>query len=152
MKQTHVTAGVEIALPIDQAFAAAGDRRRRMALLPDNFEAARLTSEHAEGIGARFEFTVTTDRGSYRSVTEVTAWTPPHAFSERTSDDVTTYDTHWSFAATDTGTRVSMRTEYTATGNPLLRLLTGRFERQALQQSLMVELLRLKQALESSPT
>lgn len=150
MKQSSVEAEVDIDCSVEVAFATAGDRRRRIDLLPDNFDGARVTSEHTIGLGARFEFTVTTDRGAYRSVTDVTAWSPPHSFVEHTTDDASTYETHWSFLPAAAGVRVVMRTGYAPTGNPIVRLLLRRFEHRALQQSMMIELLRLKHLLEDA--
>lgn len=150
MRRAAISAQLSISHPLERVFAVFGDRRRRLTLLPDNFAGARLLSDHSEGNGARFAFTVTTDRGAYRSVTEVIAWQPPHAVTERTDDGDNTYDAHWQFAPTDAGTLVSVRLEYTPAGNRLLGLLTRRFEQQALRQSLLLELYRLQQYLTQS--
>lgn len=146
-----IQAAVEIAGTAEAVFAAAADRRTRLRLLPDNFTHARLLTPHATGPGARFAFTIHTDRGAYESVTELIGYEPPVALVERTTQGSTVYDAHWRFTPLANGTRVELELHYRPGGGLVERLL-GRFARRALRHSLMVELVRLKQLVEAAPT
>jgi uncharacterized membrane protein len=143
-----VRAAVEIARPAAAVFAVAADRRARLRLLPDNFTHPHLLTEHTTGPGARFAFTIHTDRGAYDSVTEIVGYEPPAAFLERTTQGDTVYDVHWRFTPVPDGTRVELELRYRPSGGPVAWLL-GRFARRALRYSLMVELVRLKQMIEA---
>ncbi len=145
-----VRAAVEITGSAEAVFAAAADRRTRLRLLPDNFTHARLLTPHATGPGARFAFTIRTDRGAYESVTELIGYEPPAALVERTTQADTVYDVHWRFTPTPGGTRVELELHYRPGGGLVERLL-GHFARRALRHSLMVELVRLKQIVEAAP-
>lgn len=147
---TVVHVALDIAAPTETVFAAAADRRTRLRLLPDNFTHARLLTPHATGPGARFAFTIRTDRGAYESVTELIGYEPPAALAERTTQEDTVYDVHWRFTPTPGGTRVELELHYRPSGG-LVEWLLGRFARRALRHSLMVELVRLKQLVEATP-
>ena len=143
-----VTATVEIARPVEDVFAYVADRRNRRRLLPDNFTDVRVLTEESTGPGARFAFTVHTDRGSYESVTELVSSEPPHTVVERTTDGDLTYETHWRFAPATGGAAVTMGTRYPPPASWMNRLLDRFVGQRALRQSLLVELLRLKHLLE----
>ena len=149
MQRVSAELPINIGNPV--IFSYVTDYRNRIRLLPDNFTGARVLPPYEPGPGARFAFAITTDRGVYESITRMEDWDPPHSLSERTSDGTTSYTTHWYFDPEGEGTRVRVETLYEPTGIRLLRLLTARFERRALEQSLLVELLRLREALEAQP-
>lgn len=149
MQNAHVAVELNIAKPSPEVFAIAADRRQRIKLLPDNFSGVHIMPGPVEGTGARFAFQVETSRGSYRSVTEVIVWEPPISFVEQTDDGESRYETRWRFRHHAEGTAVSMEMHYQSAGSRLLRWLTGRFERHALQQTMLVELYRLKEMVES---
>ncbi len=135
-----------IAAPIATVFAAVDSRRSRMRFLPDNFTGARLISDEAAGPGARFVFTVRTGRGAYESTTTVIAHEPPRFIIERTDDGETSYETRWRFAEAEEETQVRMETHYPRPRG-LVQWLLGPIARRALAQSMMVELIRLEQAV-----
>lgn len=145
-----IRAAAEIAGTVETVFAAVADRRTRLRLLPDNFTHAHLLTPHATGPGARFAFTIYTDRGAYESVTELIGYEPPVALVERTTQDDTVYEVHWRFTPLTNGTRVELELHYRP-GRGLGERLLGHFARRALQHSLMVELVRLKQIVEAAP-
>lgn len=144
-----VTAALRIDRPIGDVYAAVADYRTRIRLLPDNFTNVRLLTDADADPGARFAFTIHTDRGAYVSVTEMTAAEPPHHIAERTTSDDGAYETHWRFAPDGAETAVSLETRYIAPGGWLAGLLDRLFGQRALRHSLLVELVRLKQVLET---
>src|ERR671932_115489 len=94
---------VRVSLAIDrppaEVFLFAVDQRNRARLLPDNFTAFRPLTDSRDAPGARFTFTIQTDRGAYASVTELVAVDAPAGFDERTTDGAAAYDTSWRFSA-----------------------------------------------------
>jgi hypothetical protein len=146
MRAVRVT--VEVACPPEAVFAFAADRRNRFRLLPDNFTGFRLLTESPDAVGARFAFTVRTDRGAYDSVTELIAREPPRRLTERTMEGDYVYETVWSFAPADGGTAVTVEMRYPLPPGVINRLLDTLIGRRALRRSLLVEALRLKQAME----
>ncbi|MBI2761852.1 MAG: hypothetical protein HYX51_10560 [Chloroflexi bacterium] len=72
-----VRAEVRIARPAPEVFAFLADQRNRARLLPDNFTDVRVLTPGVSGVGARFTFTIRTDRGAYDSETELIAKTKP---------------------------------------------------------------------------
>jgi hypothetical protein len=144
-----VRAAVRVERPVADVFPFAADQRNRGRLLPDNFSRVRVLSEHSVGVGARLAFTIETDRGSYDSVSEITAYDPPDTFAERGSDGTTSYETVWRFAAEGSGTRVSMAMSYPDSPRWTERLLDRLAGRRMLRHSLLVELTRLKLAMEA---
>ncbi len=144
-----VTATLRIERPIGEVYAAVADYRTRIRLLPDNFTDVRLLSDTTTGPGARFTFTLHTDRGAYVSVTEMTVAEPPHHIAERTTSDDGAYEAHWRFMPDGAGTSAGLETRYTPPGGRLAGLLDRLFGRRALRHSLLVELVRLKQMLEA---
>lgn len=143
-----VKATVQIARPIDDVFAYAADQRNRGRLLPDNFAGFRLLTDAATGPGARFAFTIHTDRGAYDSLTEMIAAEPSVHFAERTTSGDFTYETHWRFTTRGTGTAVTVVMRYPPPAGWLNRLLDRFVGQRALRQSLLVELIRLKHLVE----
>ena len=150
MPTTTLSTNLAIDRPLATVFAYAGNRHTRLLLLPDNFSGARVL-DGPEGVGARFAFTLQTDRGAYDSITEVIAWEPPRSFTERTNDGSTEYETAWSFAPSGEGTLVTLTTRYPAPARLLDRLIERLFAHKALRTSLLAELVRLKQRLEGEP-
>ena len=143
-----VSAAVEIARPPEDAFAVVADPERRRRLLPDNFRDVQIVSETASGPGTVMRFTIAMPGKDHTSEVEVTAWEPPHSLTERARGD-SPYTMRWSFEPAPEGARVSVRMEYESSGSVFHRLVERWFGRRALEQSLMVELLRLKQTLEA---
>ena len=144
----RVTATLRIERPVDLVYAAVADYRTRVRLLPDNFIDVRLLTDDSDVPGARFGFTVRTDRGAYASVTEMTSAEPPVHIAERTSDGSTTYDTAWQFVPEGPVTAVTLETRYEPPAGPLQGLLDRLFGQRALRHSLLVELVRLKRLVE----
>lgn len=145
----RVTAAIEVDRPPEEVFAIVAAPARRRLLLPDNFRDARIISEVSAGPGARTRFTIVTPHGEYESEVEITAWEPPNSLTEHT-EGVDGYTMRWTFAPVVTGTRVSVTSEYTVRGSFLHRLVDRWFARKALENSLLVELTRLKQAAEGN--
>lgn len=143
-----VSANVQIARPVEEVFAFAADQHHRIRLLPDNFTDVRVLTGHSSGVGARFAFTINTEGGSYDSITEMVAHEPPHCFRERTRDESTTYETEWRFTATESGTCVTMESRFPDPARWAERLIQRLAGRRLMRQSLMIELIRLKLALE----
>ena len=143
-----VTAEVDVAAPPAEAFAVLADPERRRRLLPDNFTGFRVVSDVRSGPGTRMAFRIVTRQGAHESEVEVAAWDPPHALTERALGD-SPYTVRWTFAPSETGTRVQATMDYTVAGSILHRLVERWFARRALEQSLLVELLRLKEMLET---
>ena len=142
---------VEAVIEIDRrpadVFAAVADPERRRRLLPDNFRDFRVVSETAAGPGTRTAFTIVTPHGEHATEVEVRDWDPPHSLTEQTLGP-NGYAMRWSFRPHGSGSRVVVATEYTAAGSLLHRLVDRWFARKALQNSLLVELTRLKRLLE----
>ena len=143
-----VTAEIDIARPPGEVFTFAADRRNRARMLPDNFTAFRLLTDAATGAGARFAFTIQTDRGAYDSVTELIEYQPFARFAEETVSADSSYHTDWRFTAHGEGTTVLAETRYAAPAGWLNRLLDRLIGRRAVRHSLLVELVRLKQLIE----
>ena len=142
----RVTAEVEVAAPPDAAFAVVADPDRRRRLLPDNFIGFRVVSETRAGPGTRMAFRITTPQGDHETQIELADWEPPHGLTERALGE-SPYTVHWSFTPAGAGARVTATMEYSVGGSFLHRLAERWFARRALQQSLLVELLRLKELL-----
>ena len=143
-----VTAEMEIAAPPADAFAVLADPDRRRRLLPDNFTGFRVISDVRSGPGTRMAFRITTPHGAHESEVEVEDWDPPHALTERALGD-SPYTVRWTFAPSEAGARVAATMEYVVAGSVFHRLVERWFARRALEQSLLAELLRLKEVLES---
>jgi hypothetical protein len=143
-----VSAEIHIDRPPAEVFEYASNQRNRGRLLPDNFSDFRLLSEHSAGLGARIAFTIHMDRGSYESITEVIGFDPPEHFVERTTDGDATYETHWRFTSQNGGTLVTSETRYAASPRWAARIIERLVGRRMMRQSLMVELIRLRLALE----
>jgi hypothetical protein len=143
-----VRAEVRIARPRAAVFAFLADQRNRARLLPDNFTDVIVLTPGAGDVGARFIFTIHTDRGAYDSETELIANEPQSYLAERTTDSETTYETHWRLTEHENETLIIAETRYPRAGNLITRVFARTFGRRALQQSLLIELLRLKQAVE----
>ena len=143
-----VSVDIVIARPLEDVFAFAADQHNRARLLPDNFTDARVLTGHSSGVGARLAFTIHMDSGSYDSITEIVAHEPPHSFRERTRDADTIYETEWRFAAAEGGARVVMESHFPDPARWTERLIQRIAGRRLMRQSLMVELIRLKLALE----
>jgi hypothetical protein len=143
-----ISADIHIDRPLEEVFAFAADQHNRARLLPDNFTDAHVLTGHSSGVGARLSFTIHMDRGSYESISEIVAHEPPHSFRERTRDEDTTYETEWRFAVAEGGTRVMMEQHYQDPARWTERLIQRIAGRRLMHQSLMVELIRLKMALE----
>lgn len=144
------TVAVEVVIerPVAEVFTFAADQRHRARLLPDNFTDVRLLTPHSTGLGVRLAFTIHMDRGSYESVSEIIVYDPPRTFTERTTDAAAVYETDWRFTSAAAGTRVTLATRYPDPPTRIARLLDRLAGRRMLRQSLLVELLRLKLALE----
>ena len=147
----RVSASIRVDRPPERVFAQVADPARRQQLLPDNFRDFRVISASTAGAGTRTAFTIVTPQGEHQSEVEIEEWDPPHALTERTLD-AEGYRMRWSFQPDADGTRVTLATEYAATGSLLHRLVDRWFARKALESSLLVELTRLKQLAESEIT
>jgi hypothetical protein len=145
----RVTASIEIGGSPEDAFAIVADPYLRRRLLPDNFRDYRVISETQSGPGTHITFRIVTSQGDYPSEIEVTAWEPPHALTEQALGD-SPYTMRWSFDSAESGARVQVQMEYPAQGSIFHRLVERWFARRALEQSLLVELLRLKDEVENS--
>lgn len=143
----RVTAEIEVQRPPAEVFEAVADPATRRRLLPDNFRDFRVTSESSTGPGARSSFTIVTPEGAHQTEIEVSDWNPPHALTE-VALGPDGYTIEWHFDEIDAGTHVWVTQEYAVTGSVLHRLVDRWFARRALHQSLLVELMRLKQHLE----
>jgi uncharacterized protein YndB with AHSA1/START domain len=142
-----VNASIEIGRPPDEVFAAVADPETRRRLLPDNFTGYRVISETRSGPGTRTAFRIVTGEGAYESEIELAEWDPPRALTERASGE-SPYTMRWSFVPAGDGTRVAVEMDYRVEGTFLHRLVERWFARRALERSVLVELLRLKQLLE----
>lgn len=147
-----VEAELAIAATPAALFARVGDPEQRRRLLPDNFSGFERLTDGPPGLGTRYAFLIATPSGLDRQEVEITAWEPPHALTERTPGP-DGYTVTWRFAAGPAAgeTRASAAMAYRATGSWLHRLLDRWFGRQALRQSLMVELLRLRELVAGAP-
>jgi hypothetical protein len=139
----RVSVALDVASPPEAAFVWVAEPHRRRRLLPDNFADFRIVSEQSGGPGTRTAFTIVTPHGEHPSEVEVAAWEPPRSLTERTLGP-DGYTLHWSFAPAGEGTRVTVTADYPVTGTVLHRLVERFFARKALEQSLLVELTRLK--------
>lgn len=144
----RVSAAITLDQPPEVAFAFVADPEQRHRLLPDNFTGFRVTSASTSGPGTRTAFTIVTAQGEHPAEMEISAWDPPHMLVERALGPHG-YTMRWSFQPEGPGARVSVATEYAASGSILHRLIDRWFARRALEQSLLVELLRLKENLET---
>lgn len=142
-----VTASVEIARPPVEVFAAVADPEQRRRLLPDNFLGFRVVSEVRSGPGMRTAFRIATAGGEHQTEIEVTDWDKPRRLTEQALGD-SPYTMQWSFEPSGDGTRAAVTMTYEARGSVLHRLIERFFARRAIEQSVMLELLRLKQILE----
>ena len=143
----RVEAAIEVARPPAEVFAFVADPQQRRRLLPDNFRDFRVLSEAGQGPGTRTAFTIVTPDGEHTSEVEVRDWQPPHGFTEQVLGP-DGYAMRWSFRPAVGGCHVRVVSEYTMHGTFLHRLVERWFARKALQQSLLVELTRLKRYLE----
>lgn len=139
-----VTVSLEIACPPAEAFAIVADPEQRRRLLPDNFTGFRVVSDQRAGPGTRTAFRIGTAAGEHETEIEVTAWDPPRLLIERAAGE-SPYTMRWGFEPSGEGTRASVTMEYIVTGSVLHRLIERIFARRAIEQSAMLELLRLKQ-------
>jgi uncharacterized protein YndB with AHSA1/START domain len=142
----RVTAELEVAAPAEEAFAVVADPDRRRRLLPDNFSGFRVLSETRAGPGTRTAFRITTPQGDHETLIEVTDWNPPHSLTEQAIGE-SPYSVRWTFTPAAGGARVTATMDYEVGGSPLHRLVERWFARRVLRQSLLVELLRLKELL-----
>ena len=138
-----VSVSLEVAASPEAAFAWVAEPERRRRLLPDNFQDYRVLSSGRGGPGTRTAFTIVTPHGEHQTEIELQSWAPPHALTERTLGP-DGYTLHWSFTPVGAVTRVTVTAEYHVTGSVLHRLVERLFARKALEQSLLVELTRLK--------
>lgn len=145
----QVEAALVIAATPTALFARVGDPEQRRRLLPDNFSGFERLTDGPPGLGTRYAFLIATPTGPDRQEVEITAWEPPHALTERTPGP-DGYTVTWRFVEGPGAgeTRASALMEYRAAGSIMHRLLDRWFGRQALRQSMLVELLRLKAAVE----
>jgi len=143
----EVVASIELERPPEEAFAVVADPAQRRRLLPDNFQDVRVVSETERGPGTVMRFTIAMPGSEHESEVAVTAWEPPRSLTEAARGD-SPYTMRWTFAPRDGGSSVTVRMTYTSTGSVLHRLVERWFGRRALEQSLMVELLRLKAIVE----
>ena len=145
----RVTASIEIDGSPEDAFAVVADPWLRRRLLPDNFRDFHVVSESQSGPGTRISFRIVTPQGEYPSEIEVSAWEPPHALIEQAMGE-SPYTMRWTFDPAGTGTRVEVAMDYSVQGSIFHRAVERWFARRALEQSLLVELLRLKDEVEKS--
>jgi ribosome-associated toxin RatA of RatAB toxin-antitoxin module len=145
----RVTATIEIEGSAEDAFAVVADPNRRRRLLPDNFRDFRIVSESEQGPGTRMSFRIVTPQGEYPSEIEITAWEPPHTLTEQAVSE-SPYTMHWTFEPAGPGARVEVQMDYPAQGSIIHRAVERWFARRPLQQSLLVELLRLKDEVEGN--
>ena len=144
----RVTAEITIGRSPAEAFAFVADPASRRRLLPDNFTNFRVTSEGDAGPGTRTAFTIVTPQGEHPAEVEISDWDPPRSLTERALGP-DGYIMRWSFRPEGNGAHVSLSSEYRPAGSFLHRLVDRWFARRALEQSLLVELLRLKENLEA---
>ena len=145
----RVSATIEVDRPAEDAFAIVADPMRRRRLLPDNFRDFRVLSDVEGGPGTRTGFRIVTPQGDHRSEIEVTAWDPPHTLIEQALGP-SPYTMRWSFEPSAGGAHVSVEMDYRSEGTIFHRIVERWFARRALEQSLLVELTRLKQQLEDA--
>ena len=145
-----VSVSLDVAAAPETVFAWVAEPERRRRLLPDNFEEYRVLSSGSGGPGTRTAFTIVTPHGEHETEIELESWEPPNALTERTLGP-DGYTLHWSFTPAGAGTRVAVTAEYRVTGSVLHRLVERLFARKALEQSLLVELTRLKTLAEGGP-
>lgn len=145
----RVTAAIEVARPAEDAFAIVADPTRRRGLLPDNFRDFRILSDVENGPGTRTGFRIITPQGEYSTEIEVTAWDPPRMLTEQALG-ASPYTMRWSFEPSADGAHVSVEMDYTIEGSIFHRIVERWFARRALEQSLLVELMRLKQQLDDA--
>jgi ribosome-associated toxin RatA of RatAB toxin-antitoxin module len=145
----RVIASIEIDRAPEDAFAVVADPVRRRRLLPDNFRDVRVISETQSGPGTRTSFRIVTPQGDHATEIDVIAWDPPRTLTEQ-ARGTNPYTMHWRFEPAEHGARVSIEMDYAGEGTILHRLIERWFARRALEQSLLVELLRLKQIVEGA--
>lgn len=143
----RVTASIEIDGTPEDAFAVVADPHLRRRLLPDNFRDYRVVSEAQSGPGTRISFRIVTPQGEYPSEIEVADWEPPRSLTERALGD-SPYTMRWSFDPAGSGARAEVAMDYSVQGSIFHRAVERWFARRALEQSLLVELLRLKDEVE----
>ena len=143
----RLTASIEIDASPEDAFAVVADPHLRRRLLPDNFRDYRVISETQSGPGTRISFRIVTPQGDYPSEIEIAAWDPPRSLTEQALGD-SPYTMRWSFEPAETGAHVDVAMDYSVRGSIFHREVERWFARRALQQSLLVELLRLKDEVE----
>jgi uncharacterized membrane protein len=107
-----------------------------------------VISETQSGPGTRTAFRIVTPQGAYDSEIELTEWDPPRSLTERALGE-NPYTMRWTFEPLGTGTRVAVAMDYRVEGTFLHRLVERWFARRALERSVLVELIRLKQLLEA---
>lgn len=144
-----MTASIEIDGTAEDAFAVVADPIRRRRLLPDNFRDFRVVSESEQGPGTRMTFRIVTPQGDHASEIEVAAWEPPRTLTEQALGE-SPYTMRWTFEPAETGARVEVQMDYPSQGSIFHRAVERWFARRALQQSLLVELLRLKDEVEKA--
>jgi hypothetical protein len=145
----RVTASIEIDGSAEDAFAVVADPFLRRRLLPDNFRDFRVVSEVESGPGTRMSFRIVTPQGEYPSEIEIVTWEPPHMLTEQALGE-SPYTMRWTFDAAGSGSHVEVQMDYLAQGSIFHRLVERWFARRALEQSLLVELLRLKDEVEKA--
>lgn len=144
----RVQARLTIHRPPTDVFALLADPTQRMRLLPDNFSNARVTSEARGGPGTRIAFTIVTPASEHDSEFVVRDWEPPTALTEE-APAPDSYTMTWRFHASGSDTDAHLISAYRVSGWFIYRIIDRLFARKALEQSLLIELHRLKRLAET---
>lgn len=115
--------------PIDEVFAFFGDAHNLDELTPAWLHFEVLTPRPiAMAPGARIEYRIRWHGLPMRWLTEITAWEPPHRFTDRQlRGPYRLWDHEHTFAERDGGTVVGDRVNYAVPGGPLEPLVHGLF-------------------------
>lgn len=143
-----VQARLTINRPPTEVFALVSDPTQRMRLLPDNFSNARITSETRGGPGTTIAFTIVTPEGEHPSEFVVREWQPPATLTEE-APAPDSYTMTWRFHASGSDTEAHLLSAYQVSGWFLFRVVDRLFARKAVEQSLLIELHRLKRLAET---
>jgi uncharacterized protein YndB with AHSA1/START domain len=143
----RITVSIDVERPPEETFEVVADPALRRRMLPDNFRDYRVESEVERGPGARTSFRIVTPHGDHRSEVEVTDWDPPRSLTEQALGS-SPYTMHWRFDPGPIGTHVALTMDYTVEGTIVHRWIERWFARRALQRSVLVELMRLKETAE----
>ncbi len=138
--------------PRSEVYAFLADVTTRPHLYGSNFTDFRVVSDSAIGAGAAFRYVLHFGEGEeVETRVQVAEAEPSRRLIEDADDGYVRYRTTWELAdaAEELGsTAVNLRLDYQPSGGRAGLLLDWLFGRRALKQTYLVELARLKLALE----